>query len=305
MPPRRKTVLITGCTPGGIGAALAYEFHARGHLVIPTARRLSALAPLADAGMHPLALDVTSTASIAACHAAVRALLGDAAGGLDVLVNNAGLSVPAPAAELDVDGAVRAMFDTNVLGPMRVTQAFTGLLMAAAEDAGEPVVVNIGSIAPSINFTFGGGYNATKAALATWGDALRVELAPFGVGVVTVVTGAVRSNIVANNVGLELREGSLYAPIAEWWRKRVGASQTEGPMEAGVYAKGVVDMVERRGRRVEWFWYGGRARLAWWVGNVFPRWMVDWIVGRKYGMGVLAEYVKKERRARVEAGKAL
>jgi NAD(P)-dependent dehydrogenase (short-subunit alcohol dehydrogenase family) len=144
MPPK-KTVLITGCSAGGIGAALAVAFQKRGFHVFATARVPAKMPPefahLPDVTRLPL--DVTSRASIDAAVAAVRKATG---GTLDILVNNAGVPYVVPALDADVRVA-RDVFDANFFGVLETTKAFAPLLVAAAPGA---IVVNICSTAAHI-----------------------------------------------------------------------------------------------------------------------------------------------------------
>lgn len=159
---------------GGIGGALAMEFHKAGFRVFAAARRPDTVAPLVSLGIESVTLDVTSDESISSAVAHVSELTD---GKLDMLVNNAGAAVHVPALDLDIDGAVKNMFEVNVFGVMRMVKAFSGMLIKA-----EGCIVNIGSIAPIVPLVFSSAYNATKAALHAYGDCLRIELAPFKYG---------------------------------------------------------------------------------------------------------------------------
>jgi 1-acylglycerone phosphate reductase len=207
-----KTVLITGCSEGGIGDALAREFRARGLTVFATARSVSKMSTLAPLGIHTLELDVTSEPSIAAAVAAVRTATD---GHLDILINNAGVNHVQPF--LDTSMAdLRRVFDTNVLGVMAVTQAFAPLLIAS-----HGLVATVGSVNTVFNPPYQTAYNASKAAITSIGHTLRVELAPFGVRVVTVVTGSVRSKLFDNaDEACRVPPDSLYYPLKERIEKR-------------------------------------------------------------------------------------
>lgn len=140
-PPAPKSVLITGCSAGGIGASLALAFQKRNYLVFATARNTTKI-PVSLTSLPnvvPLQLDVVSPASIAVAVKAVKAQVGDR--GLDVLVNNSGLGMTAPALDSDIEQG-KALFDVNFWGVLRVTQAFADLLIKA-----KGVLVNISSIA--------------------------------------------------------------------------------------------------------------------------------------------------------------
>ena len=103
----------------------------------------------------------------------ITALVSDLAR-VDILINNAGVSVPRPCLDLEIETTVKTIFEANVFGVMRVVQAVAPLLIAS-----EGTIVNIGSIAPVVPLVFGGAYNASKAALHAYADCLRMELAPF------------------------------------------------------------------------------------------------------------------------------
>jgi 1-acylglycerone phosphate reductase len=133
-----KSVLITGCSTGGIGHALALSFQKRGLTVFASARNVASMSSLSDLpNVHLIPLDVTSTSSINEAFAIVKTKTG---GKLDYLVNNAGRGYSMPALDVDIEEGKR-LFDTNFWGVLRMVQAFTPLLFAA-----KGTVVNIGSI---------------------------------------------------------------------------------------------------------------------------------------------------------------
>ena len=141
-----KSVLITGCSTGGLGHALALAFQKRGLTVFATARSPKKMQDLASLpNMHLLPLDVTDPASIAAVAKEVEAKTG---GKLDVLINNAGQQMIMPALDLDVEKA-KAVFDVNYWAAIRMVQAF-GLMLIAARGT----VVNVGSTAGVVTIPF-------------------------------------------------------------------------------------------------------------------------------------------------------
>lgn len=213
-----STILITGCSTG-IGHALALELHRRGATVIATARRRETLADLDAAGLQTAALDVDSADAIAG-------LIADlAARGLavDMLVNNAGYGAMGPLAEMPADELER-QFRTNVFGLMAITRAVIPGMVARRHGR----IINVGSVSGVLVTPFAGAYCATKAAVHALSDALRMELAPFGVEVMVVQPGAIRSQFGATaSHGVEARGGSLslYAPVADAIAARANASQ--------------------------------------------------------------------------------
>lgn len=200
----QRTVLITGCSAGGMGAALAKEFHAAGLSVIASARNTKKMAELADLGITTLELDVQSRTSIAACLQQVPRL--------DILINNAGASYTMPIADIDIDEA-RKLFETNVWGCIAVTQAFLPLLMKSSK----ALVVNHTSVGAGMSIPFQGVYNASKAAMSMISETMRLELEGFGISVVNLKTGGVQTNIVKNIQSRtpRLPEESIYSPARE------------------------------------------------------------------------------------------
>jgi len=191
MPPG-QSILITGAT-SGIGRDAALRLARAGHLVLAGGRRPDALAALArDARgrLEPVTLDVTDPASVAAARALVERRTGGR--GLDVLVNNAGYALPGPLEAL-AERDLRELFDTNVFGLLAVTRAF----VPAMRERGQGRVVNVGSIMGRVAMPLLGAYNATKHAVAAMTETLRMELAPFGITVVLVEPGAVRTGFAS------------------------------------------------------------------------------------------------------------
>jgi short-subunit dehydrogenase len=208
------TILITGAT-AGIGRHAALHLARKGHRVIATGRREDALAALSEEAkekggiVETIQLDVTDPASIAAAKAKVDELTQGR--GLDALVNNAGYGLVGPLSEID-DAELRAQFDTNVFGLMAMTRAFVPQMRAR----GKGRVVNVGSMGGRVTFPFMGAYHATKYALEAISDALRNELAPFGIGVSLIEPGVIKTEFTDRAMGELSRydvPGSPYAPI--------------------------------------------------------------------------------------------
>jgi NAD(P)-dependent dehydrogenase (short-subunit alcohol dehydrogenase family) len=211
MPSPRKTVLITGCTPGGLGAALCHEFHLRGFHVLATVRNPSKASSLitpaisASSGViEVLPLDVTSQTSIQECAAQLRTRGIDR---LDCLVNNAGAMLIGPLLDTDINEG-RKLFEANVWGLLAVTQAFAPALIKAKGS-----VLNICSIAGAVRMAWQGVYNASKAAATFVSETLRMEMAGLGVKVVTAMVGEVETQIYQGGKSYKLPEGSYYKSV--------------------------------------------------------------------------------------------
>lgn len=229
-----KVVLITGCSTG-IGRALAEAFHARGDITYASARRLDSLHDLSEQGLQTLPLDVDDEGSITAA----LERIGQEQGRLDVLINNAGYAAMGPLAELPAE-RLRAQFETNVIAPVVVTQKAFPLLRKADHAR----VVNIGSVSGILTTPFSGAYCASKAAIHSLSDALRMELAAFGIKVITVQPGAIRSSFGDNSAaGIDwLDEHSIYAPVRGSIEARTRASQ-DRPTPASEFAAEMIKAV--------------------------------------------------------------
>jgi NAD(P)-dependent dehydrogenase (short-subunit alcohol dehydrogenase family) len=178
-----RAVLITGCSTG-IGRATAEHLAATGHTVYATARRVETIADLEAHGCRTLALDVTDEASMRAAVDAVTA----AEGAVGVLINNAGYSQSGALETLDMDD-VRRQFETNVFGLLRMCQ----LVLPGMREQRWGRIVNLSSMGANFTFPGGGVYHATKYAVDALSDALRFEVAGFGVGVTIVQPGLIRT----------------------------------------------------------------------------------------------------------------
>lgn len=214
----KKTVLITGCS-SGIGEALAHNFLNAGWTVYATARKTDALHNLTSLGAHPIAMDLMDEASVTA---AVGQVL-DGANHIDMLINNAGYGAMGPMAEMPVD-ELRRQYQANLFGQMAVTQAVVPSMI----DKGSGHIINIGSVSGILPTPFSGAYASSKAAFHAVSDTLRLELAPFGISVVTVQPGGIASQFSAN-AEAQLKETTrnlnYYAASMEAIVKRTRISQ--------------------------------------------------------------------------------
>jgi NAD(P)-dependent dehydrogenase (short-subunit alcohol dehydrogenase family) len=195
MAERSKVVLITGCS-SGIGKATALRLVQSGYRVVATARSVSSLEALDRAGCVPVALDVTDEASMQAAVARIESELGP----VGVLVNNAGYSQSGAVESVPLD-KVRRQFETNVFGLLRLTQ----LVLPGMRQQGYGKVVNVGSMGGRLTFPGGGVYHATKYALEALSDALRFEVAGFGIDVILIQPGLIRTGF-ADAVSREMAD---------------------------------------------------------------------------------------------------
>jgi NAD(P)-dependent dehydrogenase (short-subunit alcohol dehydrogenase family) len=178
-----RAVLITGCS-SGIGRATAERLAARGFTVYATARRVDSIADLEARGCRVLALDVTDEDSM---QAAVGTVV-DEHGAVGALVNNAGYSQSGAIEEVPLE-EVRRQFETNVFGVVRMCQ----LVLPGMRAQRHGRIVNVSSMGANFTFPGGGFYHATKYAVEAISDALRFEVKGFGIDVVIVQPGIIRT----------------------------------------------------------------------------------------------------------------
>ncbi|KAI0862313.1 hypothetical protein F4860DRAFT_472923 [Xylaria cubensis] len=254
-----KYALITGCGQGGIGEALAREYMSRGVVPIATILPSESSKHLSDAKITWFHLDVTSDSSIADLKSKILEHTG---GNLDILVNNAGICYTMPAADTDVI-AVQKMFDVNVFGPMRMVHVFHDMIIRS-----KGTIVNIGSIGGIVPYVYGASYNATKAALHHWSSTLRVEMAPFEVKVLTIISGEVGTNFLKTDRDRELPENSFYLPLANEFKEHV--RRIPETTDRFQYAEKVVSQSLRSSPPV-WFWYGHASFLIRLIDMFAPR----------------------------------
>ncbi|TID24792.1 NAD(P)-binding protein [Venturia nashicola] len=282
---KERKVLITGCSDGGLGAALAIALHKFGLHVYATGRNTANMATLTALGIETLTLDVQSTESINACVAEI----GSRKGGLDILINNAGANYPMSFSDMSVPKA-KQIFDLNVWSYLEVTQAFLPLLLQS-----KGMVVNHTSIASVCTDPFQSTYNASKAAMAMFSDHQRLELAPFGIKVIDLKTGAVVSNISQNAAAAQkLPESSMYVPargpIERWL---AGADMKKKSMDTTVWAECVVPQLIKK-RPSSNIWAGGNASKARFK-QILPHGIRDSKLKKKTGLTQLETALNKDK----------
>lgn len=278
----QRTVLITGCSDGGLGAALALAFHAAGLKVYATARNSAKLGQCSSAGIETLILDVISSESI---QNAVSKLPN-----LDILVNNAGVEYLMPVADLDIADAKKT-FDLNVWSYIEVTQSFLPLLLKSSHGG---VVVNHTSLASVATVPFQGVYTASKAAIAMFSDTLRLELGTLGITVIDIKSGLVLSNLIKNVQETKqprLPDTSFYLPARDIVEKALSQEKFVGAgTPAPVWAKAVVrDVLKRKPPMI--IYKGEQAWLGWLIGFL-PSGALDGTIKKITGLNVVEKIMK-------------
>lgn len=253
-----RSVLITGCSQGGLGDALARKLQEHGLRVFATGRNPTKIAHFESLGIETLILDVLSQDSISECAGAVAEKTG---GSLDILINNSGAIYSIPIIDANIYTS-RKLFDLNVWAVLAVTQAFIPLLLKS--EGG--ILVNNTSVASVAPKPMSGIYNASKAATAMLTDTLRLELAPFGLKVIDLKTGSVKSHVYENQANGEkprLSEGSIYAVAKKSVEAAMAIDFLEPTMmDADVWANQVVKEILRPSPSPQ-IWKGTNAFLVW------------------------------------------
>ncbi len=265
-----RNVVITGASTG-IGKACALDLDARGFTVFATVRReedAKALEAEASPRLRTLFLDVTDAATIAAAAETVAEAVG--AAGVHGLVNNAGIAMAGPLEVMPLD-AFRRQFEVNVTGQVAVTQAFLPLVRKAGGR-----IVNMGSIGGISVLPFVGAYCASKFALEALTDALRMELAPWGIDVVIVEPGSVATPIWGKGEAhaealLERADPAataLYREVMEKMRALVAGTGAGGAPPGAVAA--VVHHALTARRPKTRYLVGKMARVRWALQRLLP-----------------------------------
>jgi NAD(P)-dependent dehydrogenase (short-subunit alcohol dehydrogenase family) len=278
-----KTIVITGVS-SGIGYDAAQAFVSRGYRVFGSVRRQAdadrVAAELGEA-FTPLLFDVTDGAAVQTAVAQVQTALNG--NGLTALINNAGIAEPAPLMHLPLDD-FRRHLEINVVGVLAVTQPFLPLLGAQLPRPFAPGrIINISSVSGRIVYPFMGAYAASKHALEAMSDALRRELLLYGVDVILVEPGTVKTPIIgkfAEQVGryMETDYGRLLQPLADTVAKREASA-----LPVGKITEVLLQAVEAPHPKTRY--PIPRKRLTGWL---LPRWLPDrWfdrLVARQLGI---------------------
>ncbi|UBM60203.1 oxidoreductase [Marinilongibacter aquaticus] len=204
----KKVVLITGAS-SGMGKSTAYILHEQGYTVYGAARRTEQMKDLEEKGMHIVSLDLTQDESIVN---AVHTVL-EKEGKIDILINNAGYGSYGAVEDVSLAEAKR-QFEVNIFGLARITQ----LILPSMRKQGAGRIVNVSSMGGKMYTPFGAWYHATKHALEGWSDCLRLELKEFGIDVVVVEPGGIKTEwgeIAAEH----LKETSGNGPYASFANK--------------------------------------------------------------------------------------
>jgi NAD(P)-dependent dehydrogenase (short-subunit alcohol dehydrogenase family) len=230
----KKTALITGCSQGGIGYALAKQLAGKGYGVYATVRTAAKAGDLASTeNVTVLELDVRDEASVKAALAAT--------GNIDVLVNNAGFEVWGPLEEMTVDD-IKDQFETNVYGPFRLILG----VLPAWRNRGSGVIVNVSSVAGRVSAPLNGLYSASKFALEALSETLHYELGHFGIRIHIIEPGGVETPFGSNRrlVGAAAGRESPYSPLITEWEQAGARLNPAGATKPEAVAEVILDAIE-------------------------------------------------------------
>src|ERR671914_2658810 len=231
-----RAVLITGCS-SGIGWTTAEHLAERGWTVYATARNVEAIAPLEARGCRLLPLDVTDEESMRSAVEAVER----AEGTVGVLINNAGYSQSGAVEEVPMQ-KVRRQFETNVFGLVRMCQ----LVLPEMREQGFGRIVNLSSMGGRLTFPGGGFYHASKYAVEAISDALRFEVRGFGVEVVVIEPGLIRTGFAQTAVSSMDDGTGPYAGFEAGVARTTRENYERGPLAAlGGGPEAVAETIER------------------------------------------------------------
>ena len=217
----KKVILVTGAS-SGIGKATAEHLIADGHTVYGAARRVEKMKGLEEKGGYAIQMDVTKENEIQAC---VNQII-EKEGHIDVLVNNAGYAVYGPVENVSLDDA-RRQFEVNLFGLAAITKE----VIPHMREQKSGTIINISSVGGKVYTPFGAWYHATKHALEGWSDCLRLELEEFGIDVVIIEPGIIKTEFadVMYDPMVERSKGTPYEKKTEILAKATkGAYEKDG-----------------------------------------------------------------------------
>ncbi|KQW31168.1 short-chain dehydrogenase [Rhizobium sp. Root274] len=265
----QKTAFVTGAS-SGIGKAAALALARAGYRVIGTSRK--AVPGEVREGIRMIACDVTSDASVAAAVAVMLAEFGH----IDLLVNNAGYAVSGAAEESSVE-QVQALFDTNFLGVVRVTNAVLPIM----RQQGHGRILNIGSVVGLIPGPFGAYYTASKHAIEGYSESLDHEVRPFGIRVAVIEPWATKTAIETNSPRGD-RPVAAYRKTFERYQAAFAAAMAAGDTADDV-AGTIVAAAEAKSPRLR-YPSGNAARQTSFARRFLPRALFDRILRKQFNI---------------------
>ncbi|SCU96159.1 LAFA_0G04632g1_1 [Lachancea sp. 'fantastica'] len=283
-----KIALVTGAS-SGIGYELTRQLAGKGYKVYAAARRVNRIAPLEKEFpglVTALELDVADHSQILALKDRFQLELPSQK--LDILYNNAGQSCTFPATDVTNDILEQA-FRVNVFGPINLCRELLPFVINA-----RGTVLFTGSIAGLLCFPFGSVYSATKGAIQSYAKGLHVEMKPFGVRVINVVTGGVLTDIADSR---PLPEDSIYniPEAADALEARRSIAKSNRPESVSKYVAEVLRDIDSSKDPIE-VYHGSYASIVQYFTRYIPYWIVEFMLERKFKLAGMKEALAKSKR---------
>lgn len=215
----KKVIIVTGAS-SGIGKATALQLIKEGHQVYGAARRINHMKELEEAGGNAIALDITDHEMV---QKEVQKII-DTEGRIDVLVNNAGYAVYGPVEEISYEQA-KQQFDVNLFGLAEITKA----VLPSMRKQNDGTIINVSSVGGKVYTPLGAWYHASKYALEGWSDCLRLEVKQFGVKVVIIEPGVIKTEFAeVMDSKFSIKGDSSYKEMKQLVSKMMESTSKEG-----------------------------------------------------------------------------
>ncbi len=269
---QHRVALVTGAS-SGIGYFTAIELSKAGFTVYGCARREEALERLEEKGIRTLKLDVTDEASMVQC---VSTIMSEE-GSIDILVNNAGYGSYGAVEDVSIEEAKRQM-EVNIFGLARMTQ----LVLPGMRDKAFGKIVNISSMGGKMYTPFGAWYHATKHALEGFSDCLRLEVAPFGIDVILIEPGGIKTDwgiIAADNLVKTSKDGPYEGAAMKTAHNMKQLYSGENLTKPVTIAKVIVKAILAKKPRTRYL-VGYSAKPAVTIRQMVPDRLFDRIIGK-------------------------
>lgn len=284
---RTKIAVVTGAS-SGIGHAITKELASNGYKVYACARRTGPIEQLSkefsEDVIIPCHLDITKESDIQQLKIQLANELPYRK--LDLLYNNAGQSCTFPALDVTSD-MIEQCFKVNVFGQINMCRELSQFLINA-----HGTIVFTGSLAGVAIFPFSSVYAASKAAIHQYARGLHLEMKPFGVRVINVVTGGVNTDIADKR---PLPQSSIFnfKEGIEAFQYRQQMSKRNKPMSADVYAKKLMHDILSENDPVD-VYRGTFATLMSWIMVLFPYWIIEWGFSIKFKLNKVYKVLKQK-----------
>jgi short-subunit dehydrogenase len=278
---QNKVVLITGCS-SGIGKALALEFSKNEFKVIATARKKEDILYLEEKGCHIEQLDVTNDDDQLRVVKNALKIFDN----IDILINNAGYGLMAPTIDLS-EQEIHKQFKTNVYAPLSLIRK----VVPSMKENESGIIINMGSISGIATTPFAGAYCASKAALHSFTDALRMELQPFEIEVMTVQPGSIKSNFgeaSMEKASSNFSKNSWYKSLESSILKRANGSQIVST-PTSVFANKIVQIVKSR-NIPPYLLIGKKSFSLVMLKKLLPTKLYDSILRKKFGLNSIKSH---------------